>query len=277
MDELSQKVLIISFLSLFVVLIFVAIVNLILAYQKRQIKFIQEKEHLTSQHENELLHTQLEIQEQTLKNISQEIHDNIGQVLSLVKLNINTMEGQTPETLQDKIEDSRHLISAAIKDLRDLSRSLNTDYIIEAGLEGAVEYEVEMLKRTKAFEIDFQIQGTSYSLEEKQQLILFRIVQEALHNIIKHAMATSIRVILQFQPNYFVIQIIDNGKGFALTPGTESSPQGHGLGLRNMHNRAKIINADFHIHSTIGKGTQVTVNLPLTEKKLSYAENSPRG
>jgi signal transduction histidine kinase len=89
-----------------------------------------------------LLQSQLEIQEQTLKNISQEIHDNIGQALTLVKLNLNTMDFDLNEQSNQKIITSKELISKAINDLRDLSRSLNTDIIADLGLQNAIEQEL---------------------------------------------------------------------------------------------------------------------------------------
>ncbi|HSN08645.1 MAG TPA: ATP-binding protein [Hanamia sp.] len=262
MDELSQEVIIIVFFSLFIILLIVAIINLILQYQKRQIRFIKEKENLITIHKNELLQTQLEIQEQTFKNISQEIHDNIGQILSLVKLNINTMDCTQASTMQDKVNDSRVLITKAIQDLRDLSKSLNTDYIIEKGLAGAIEYELEMLKRTKAFEIQFVVEGKPYRLEDQERLILFRVVQEALHNIIKHAKATLIKVTLTFGGEYLTLIITDNGAGF---DGTQKEGRHAGIGLTNMKNRARMIDADFNINSTLGTGTIITLNLPVSK------------
>src|SRR3984885_1089355 len=167
----------------------IGIIMLVLVYQKKQVQYFREKEQLKVTFEKEILESKLEIQEQTLKNISQEIHDNIGQVLSLAKLHINTMNCNEPISLQDKINDSRNLIGKAIQDLRDLSKSLNTDYVNELGLIRSVEYELELIQKTGSYEIQLDIEAKPYRLEEQQELIFFRIVQEALHNIIRHAKA----------------------------------------------------------------------------------------
>ncbi len=265
MDELSQKVVIIAFLSLFILVVTVAIISMVLLYQNRQMKFIKEKEKMIAFHSNELLQTQLEIQEQTLKNISQEIHDNIGQVLSLVKLNINTMDCLQKENMNEKIKDSKLLISKAIQDLRDLSKSMNTDYLIETGLEDAIAYEVEILKRAKSYHIDVLKKGSSYRLEDQQQLILLRIVQEALHNIIKHAHASHVQIALDFRQEAFLLQISDNGRGFNESEIINNSLNGSGLGLRNMKNRARLIDAEINIESTAGNGTLITVSLPTSK------------
>ena len=200
---------------------------------------------------------------QTLKNISQEIHDNIGQVLSLVKLNINTMDCDEPKALQGKINDSRHLITKAIQDLRDLSKSLDTDYVTDMGLVRSVEYELEMIKKTGLFKIQYEIKGTPYKLKPQQELIFFRIVQEALHNIIRHAKATAIDVRLNFDTEVFTLQIADNGVGFDAGQLEVNNYNSLGLGIRNMHNRAGMINVDFKLISALQKGTTVTLTLPL--------------
>ena len=114
-------------------------------YKQKQIKHIREKEKIQSQFQQTLLQSQLEIQEQTLHNISQEIHDNIGQVLSLTKLNIQTIDIYQPEKALIKINDSRELLTNAIRDLRNLARSMNTAYISEMGLLRSIGYEVEMI------------------------------------------------------------------------------------------------------------------------------------
>jgi len=261
MDSTSKEVPIIIIASLFFIIVAVGIIFLILVYQKKQLQYINEKAQMRIYFDNELYETQQEIQEQTLKNISQEIHDNIGQGLSLAKLNINTMDAQDTGGLQDKISASKHLITKAIQDLRALSKSLNTDYVTDLGLVRAVEYELEMIQKSGSYLVRFDVNGQLYRLDSKKELIIFRIVQEVLHNIIRHAEATAIEVLIVFDPKTFTVQVSDNGKGFDASQLGTKNYEGFGLGLRNMHNRARIIDAGFQITSTIGKGTTVIVSL----------------
>ena len=212
-----------------------------------------------------LLQTQLEIQEQTLKNISQEIHDNIGQALSLAKLNLNTMPSTNDEVLQQKIQNSKELVSKAIVDLRDLSRSLDTDYVQEMGLQRAIEYELEMIKKTGTVETSMIIEGAMFRLEKQKELILFRIVQETFNNILKHAGAKTINVYINYG-TAFTLVIKDDGKGVNLDPLNEGKNKNFGLGIRNMHSRAKLIGAEFNMKSVIGKGTEVEIVL-LNDRK----------
>jgi len=229
---------------------------------RRKTKNILEKQQMQTQFSQTLLQTQLEIQEQTLKNISQEIHDNIGQALSLAKLNLNTMLATNDEALQQKILNSKELVSKAIIDLRDLSRSLDTDYIQEMGLQRAIEYELEMIKKTGTVEISMIIEGSLFRLEKQKELILFRIVQETLNNILKHASAKSINVNIDYNAAGFTLIIKDDGKGVNLQPLSEGENNNFGLGIRNMHNRAKLIGANFKMNSIIGEGTEVKIILP---------------
>jgi two-component system NarL family sensor kinase len=216
------------------------------------------------------MRSQIEIQEQTFQNISQEIHDNIGQVLSLAKLNLGTMDTNQPETLQQKIDDSKKLVGKAIQDLRDLSKSLNTDYVSDMGLLRAVEYELEMIGKGGMFSTQLTLEGLPAKLDSQKELIIFRIIQEVINNIIKHSKANKILVQVAYLPGNFSIAITDNGTGFDLSLLQGENSQ-FGLGLRNMHKRSQLIGASFSITSTLGTGTTVTVSLPLSVSPLNNA------
>jgi two-component system NarL family sensor kinase len=248
--------------SMVFILLGIFIVLFIVFHKLKQKENLQEKTKLLSRFTQELLQTQLEIQEQTLKNISLEIHDNIGQSLSLAKLTLNTMLPVTDEYLQEKIINSKQLVSKAIGDLRDLSRSLDTDYVKEMGLQRAIEYELEMMQKTGAMRTALRVEGPVIRLDKQKELILFRIIQETFNNIIKHAEATKLEVNVYCRSSELEFMIIDNGKGVDLTPLNEGNSN-FGLGIRNMHNRAKMIGADFRMNSTVGMGTQVRIILPI--------------
>ncbi len=251
--------------SVFLLMVAIGIILLVLIYQKKQIIYKKEKEQLRIDFENQILESKLEIQEQTLKNISQEIHDNIGQVLSLAKLTLGTLYPNGEKEMREKVENARELVGKAIIDLRNLSKSLNPDYITELGLERSVEYELELLEKASVFKIEKTVTGNPYPLDHKQQLILFRIFQEILQNIIKHSGAETIGVHFNYDPGFFEFTIRDDGQGFdqpAIAASSKISGQG-GIGLKNMEHRAKLISASFSIESSPGSGTSVRIRLPL--------------
>jgi signal transduction histidine kinase len=242
------------------------IIFFIFLFNRRKNKLMNDKILMKTQFQQELLRTQLEIQEQTLKTISQEIHDNIGQILSLAKLNLNTMDISKQDQLQEKIFDSKKLVSKAIQDLRDLSKSMNTDNIEALGLVRAIEYELEMIRKT-GFTTELNVEGTIIRLEPQKELILFRIIQEILNNIMKHAEATTIETKVVYATHEITIIVKDNGKGFDPAPLNDSNSNS-GLGIRNMHNRAKLIGADFSMISSTGKGTDALLVVPLNNLNL---------
>ena len=164
--------------------------------------------------------------------------------------------------MQEKITDSKNLVSKAIQDLRDLSRSMNTDNITAIGLAKALEYEVEMLRKT-GFIVSFDVKGNMIRQEPQKELILFRIIQEIFNNIIKHAEAESITILMKYEEQMFTATIRDNGKGFDPTLLNENNTSGSGLGIRNMNNRARLIGADFNMSSVLMKGTEIIVTLPV--------------
>lgn len=242
-------------------------------YSKKTERSRIEKSLMKAQFDQTLLQTQLEIQEQTLKNISQEIHDNVGQVLSLAKLNLNTMDITKTEQLQGKIDNTLSQVSKAINDLRDLSKSFNTDNICAIGLINAISYELDIINKTGSHSASLRIAGNSQRLEPQKELILFRIVQEALHNIIKHAGAGTVKVLANYTDHQLELQVTDDGKGFDLSPLNQPGNNGFGLGIRNMHNRAKLIGAEFSMTSNLGEGTIVKIILPFTTNQTATNEN----
>jgi signal transduction histidine kinase len=239
----------------------IGIIVLVLIYQKKQVHYLSEKKQLKADYEKQILESRLEIQEQTMKSISQEVHDNVGQVLSVAKLNLNMINANGPApVIQEKLNDISELMRKAIQDLRDLSKSLHSDVIAEKGLLKAIENELEILKKTGAYTIALSIEGNYYHLPEQKELILFRMFQEAINNIIKHAKASVMDVLIAFHPQQLILRILDNGQGFDLAAIDTSK----GLGLRNIINRSQLIGAFYFINSHPGTGTEIKITLPVT-------------
>ena len=247
-------------LTILLLIVAAGIIVFVLIYQKKQLQYLSERKQLKADYEKEILESRLEIQEQTMKSISQEVHDNIGQVLSVAKLNLTMVNvDESGEMIQEKINNVSELLRQAIQDLRDLSKSLHSDVIAEKGLLKAIENEVAVLKKTEAYSITLNVEGDYYHLPEQKELILFRMFQEIINNIIKHAKASAIDVQISFQPQQFMLCIHDNGLGFDIA-GTDLSK---GLGLRNIINRSQLIGALCAIDSKPAKGTAIKITLPL--------------
>ena len=271
MGNLSEELSLIIVSSIFLLFIASGIVILILAYQKKQHQYFREREQLKTVFEKEILESKLEIQEQTLKHISQEIHDNIGQLLSIIKINLSTVNIIEAGESKEKIHDSRNLITRAIQDLRHLSHSLNTSYVDEMGFSGALLYELEMIRKSGSCDTEFSKEGILFKLDSQIELILFRIVQEALNNSVKHANPKKIIIFVHYRYNQVILTISDDGSGFDPLPADGSENGKFGLGIKNMYNRARLINAEFTIRSAPGMGTVIAIISP---KALPKSENN---
>jgi two-component system, NarL family, sensor kinase len=253
-QESSKIIIAIVVATIMFFLLGIFVMTFFLLYKKRQQKYLKEKQLIQSKFKQQLLQTQIEIQEQTLKTISQEIHDNIGQVLSLAKLNLGTLQYGEDE----KLNDTKNLVSKAINDLRDLSRSLHGDKIAELGLQEAVASELKILQNTGQYHTALQITGEQYKLEPQKEMVLFRIMQEAIHNAVKHARAKNITVQLNYQAADFVLIITDDGIGF---DAADLDAVQTGIGLKSMQNRAALVGGQFTITAANGNGTAIKIEL----------------
>lgn len=261
-NKTDQSIIIFVLTSLFLILLLVSFISLILyRYQQKQNAYLKNIEELKIAHENQLLQAQLEIQEQTFQTISREIHDNIGQKLTLAKLHLNTLSFRHLEKAELKVTDSINMISEAINDLSDLSRSMSSENILNNGLIKALEFEVIQLKKSGIFLVNFSTTGNLVFLDANTELVLFRIVQEAINNIIKHAAADIIDIKLHYNSHLLTIDICDNGKGF------NADSNNCGTGLLNMKKRAKMLNGTLHINSFPDIHTQIKIEIPGNGKK----------
>jgi signal transduction histidine kinase len=212
-------------------------------------------------YEQTLLYSKLEIQEETLRTISQEIQNNIGQVLSLIKLQLNTLPVSEKEENIEAISFTKDLAGQAINDLRRLSRSLFPDRVTELGLEESIRQELEIVEKKKhPLETKLSIKNSPYKISAQAQTILFRMVQEAVSNIIKHASASKVEVIIDYDPLCFSLLVQDNGIG--ITAKTNVDFNSEGEGLKTMQSRSAVIGASFNLEETAGGGTTVKISVP---------------
>jgi two-component system NarL family sensor kinase len=238
-------------------------VSILFLYQKKYYKHLQEINAMKENYEQEILKTQLEIKEQTLQNISQEIHDNIGQVLSLANLQLTAIELPANTFAMNKIEKSMELVSKAIHDLRDLSKTMNAENIIKSGLPKCIEADLELIQRTGKFSTSIEVCGTDKRINSSKEIIIYRIVQEAMNNIVKHSKASSIQIQLNYDNKKLLVNITDNGGGFSTEEAVGTAE--NGSGLKNMQNRARLIQGNLYINSNHTKGTTVSLQVPFED------------
>ncbi len=170
------------------------IVTILFLYQRRQQKQEQEMARVKDMYEKEALRSQLEIQENTFKTIAQELHDNIGQMLSVTKLSLSLLPLEKEHPAFAQLQNSKEVLNKAILDLSSLTKGLHSDRIAQVGLAESIRYELVALKNAGILQVKFHSEGTELEFNDQKSIFLFRIFQEALNNVLKHAKATEIQV-----------------------------------------------------------------------------------
>lgn len=247
-------------LTLLVFVIFLVLIAI--EYRKRQLRHITEKLELKHHYQNEVLQTQIEVQEQSFKYLSEEIHDNIAQTLSLVKLKLYRSASKAKDKLlRAEIENTNELLGSTLEDLRNLSHVLNGGLVSKLSLRESIEKELNYVHDVNNLDAQLTISGIYYEPNSEKKLLIFRIVQEAVSNAIKHGKATQIVVGLTYKQGIFTVQITDNGKGFDVS----KIGQSKGLGLHNIFVRAKLLGT-ITINSEEQQGTSIVINIDTNER-----------
>lgn len=238
------------------------IISFVFLYQRKRYLHRQEVIELQETFTKEMLHSKNEIQEQTLRQIAAEIHDNFNPTLSVINLNLAEVIPVVEEPTKGTIADTKGMVKQLMADMRALSNSLNSDHVSRIGFTRAFEKFVDHLRKPSIFTINFQKTGEEYRLTTDKEIILLRMCQEILNNIVKHADAKNIDINITYGILAFRIEIKDDGKGFSVAAVSVDPDKQDSNGLRNLRNRAEVINAELIINSQPGAGTTITIDLP---------------
>jgi two-component system sensor histidine kinase UhpB len=202
-------------------------------------------------------------QEKERTEIGKELHDNVNQILGATNLYINT--AMTDEDIrQELLERSTLYISNAINEIRKISKSLITPGLREIGLIESVEDIVEDVKMAKYMNVKLDINHFSEDdIDDRLKLTIFRIIQEQLNNIIKHARATEVLIRLNVEGQDMLLTVADNGVGF------DTSRHRKGVGITNITSRVELVNGKVEIISKPGGGCKLQVSIPLGSEALT--------
>lgn len=245
--------------SLVFVLIAFFLLLFVLYFAKRKKQIELEKQIREKQFTQELLQAKIEIQEQTMQYASREVHDNFGQIASLIKLNLSTLEYLPQDKLLSKIQETRELSQQLIADIRSLSLGFGNSNVMELGFVEALNIEVQRLHNTGLFNAHFISTGNIPYIGPDILIILFRMVQESINNIVKHSGAKNISIVLSSDKSSLTLKIKDDGAGFDV----EQASKNGGQGMRNLAQRAALIHANITMESVMQKGSEIIIYLPL--------------
>ncbi|WP_298781320.1 ATP-binding protein [uncultured Polaribacter sp.] len=249
MQEGEQLVLTVS--TILVLLVVIALIVLFTVFQKKKNELLKEQEEEKKRFEREIAETQIEIREETLRNISWELHDNIGQLLTLAKI-------QLQNTTEENVGEVKETITKGLNEVRALSKLINPEAMNTMEIKDAVQLEIDRFNRLNFIESSLQVNGKEKKIDSKASIIIFRILQEFFSNTIKHSKALNLNVTLTYSEQMLHILAEDNGIGFS-----EYESLKKGIGLTNIEARAKLIGATAVLSSEKNKGTSIEIKYKL--------------
>lgn len=229
-------------------------------YQKRLLKKQLEINKVKQDQQEEIIRNTILAQEKERKRIAQDLHDEVGAMLSVVKLNVARIEKQTQEKAQKVAGETKSYLDEVITQVRGISRALLPPSLEKLGLYSAIEEMANWVNKSDEIHVDCYKTGELFRSEVKTELALFRVVQEMVNNAIKHSGAANIYIGVRFSKSIAIV-IHDNGKGFNLDEKLNT-----GLGLKNLESRVEVVGARFKLKSTPGKGTTAIICKSNNEK-----------
>lgn len=210
------------------------------------------------------LHQVTRAQEEERRRISHELHDETIQALVALSRQLDTLASSDkglPEDSRLRLEELRQQVNNTMQSVRRLSQDLRPAALDRLGLLSALEWLVSDVKEYSGIATKINVIGTERRLPEEVALVLFRITQEALRNVWRHAQATRAEITVQFDENRTSVTVSDNGKGFKPPKTTDDLARDGKLGLAGMQERARLLGGSLTVQSEPGKGTTVTVEV----------------
>lgn len=256
---MDTRVTIVAAAVFFIFFVLLWLLRIVVKYQRNNFRHSLDKQQLQAEFSQTLLQSELEIKEQTLQQIARELHDNIGQIASLIKINLHTLSLADNPPARQKVEDTKELVRQLIHDVKSLSISLNSERVSKLGIVTALESELDRLNKTGLFEASLQQAGPVPTLDDNTTVILYRMSQEIINNIVKHSNAKRIVISLNTTKTFFILAFRDDGDGYDVSRAMTSG----GSGLINLHSRAKLIQAKIMMESSPGNGSSTSIELPI--------------
>jgi signal transduction histidine kinase len=203
----------------------------------------------------------IEAEEKERIRIARELHDGIGQQLSAAKMNLSAFESHMPTEDRAAFNTLVGLVDDAVKEVRSISHNMIPNALLRSGLTSAVREFVNKLTVSGTLKIDLHIVGIDTRLESSIETVLYRVIQECVSNIVKHAGASHVNIQLIKYDTHLTLMVEDNGKGF----NTEAIHSSEGIGLKNIVSRVHYLDGTVDFDSRPGAGTTVIVDVPTKE------------
>lgn len=255
MERKEIQLLVIS-LSIVLFTLLILLLVLFFYFHKKKTNFLIEKMEADLHFQSELVKSRIEIKDQTLAEISRELHDNIGQILSVAIMQVNLYIQNQKEISKEDLNDLKDVLAKSLDEIRTLSRIINRDNLLESNFLEAIQLDLERIRKLKKIDCYFSLKGNFPEVNVEHELIIYRIFQEAILNILKHSHSEVIDFQIDcLEEDVVKMKLIDHGIGF------NSKKKSSGSGLNNINVRAKLIGGSVSIESS-SSGTEVVFIYP---------------
>jgi signal transduction histidine kinase len=250
------------YVFLIAALMLIAVTSAYLTYSNRQV--FARMQRLSGQR-SELSQRLIRVQEEVLWSISRELHDEFGQILTALGAMLRRVEKQNiPAQTKSDLDEIREIVQSTLDKTRSLSQALHPAILDTGGLEQAIDWYVPVFQKQTGIRVHLDRSGQNPGVADQVAIHVYRVVQEALNNVAKHAHASEAWVRLSFEPHRLVLEIRDRGIG--LPP--DGSPVRHGIGLVAMRERAELLGGRFQVSRLPEGGTLVRLEAPLGEREV---------
>ncbi len=239
--------------------------------QEARVKAAEQRESMRG----ELFKRVVKAQESERQRIARELHDETGQALTAIGMGLRGLEGTLhSHNLERSFQNLKQMETMADHSLDELQRliaDLRPSHLDDLGLAPALRWYANDIEERTRLDVSVEIQGEEQVVSPSVKIAIFRIVQEALTNVIKHAQAKNVRIVLSFEEELVKVRVMDDGQGFDVR--STRAGKRKTWGLTNMNERASMLGGKFEIHSTPGKGVTIDVSIPDFQEKID--ENPP--
>jgi signal transduction histidine kinase len=224
-------------------------------------KEIEEKYRLSYESIRNLNSHSEKIREDERTQLSREIHDQLGQRLTGMKMEIDFLLKKSKDLddfAKGKLQTVLHQIDRTVSTIRNIARNLRPGILDDFGLLAALEWQADEFTKSARIPVFFQYEGEEKPMDNQKSTAIFRVFQECLTNIMRHSKCSTVNVIVDFGPDAVILIVSDNGLGFD----SEILKNTKSLGILGMKERAQSFSGDFEMHSAPGEGTKSILTMP---------------
>lgn len=240
----------------------IGIILFVFKYQRRMLQHQEHLRQLQEAKQRQLLDATIQAQEDERRRVARDLHDEVGAMLALVKLNVHQLTAQAEN--KEAGQQVKKMLDEVMGSVRQISHNLMPVVLEKMGLPQALEAMRRSIPVASGVEMKLQCNQPEKRVEPKTELFLYRAVQELLNNTFKHAQASEVLVNLQFSDKALQLIYQDNGNGFDYENLSKQPDTGGGLGLMNLQARLELLNGRFDFFSARNSGTKATISVPIS-------------